>query len=103
MRRTRPQSAGSCACRAHLDDIARTTGFFDGAGAYRAVKNYFGSVPVMDHDMQRQIARERVEFLQRKALEQVDLSPTPANIRAAVETLAVRRLWTARRCPEGGD
>lgn len=37
--------------------------------------------------MQRQIARERTEFVQRKALEQVDANPTPANIRAAVETL----------------
>jgi hypothetical protein len=32
---------------------------------------------VMDHDMQRQIARERVEFLQRKALEQVDSARRP--------------------------
>jgi len=69
------------------DAIAQATGYHDGGTAYRAVKNYFGQVPVIDHEMQRQIARERTEFLQRKALEQVDASPSPANIRAAVETL----------------
>lgn len=69
------------------DEIAQATGFHDASTAYRAVKTYFGAVPAVDHEMQRHIARERTEFLQRKALEQVDASPTPANIRAAVETL----------------
>jgi hypothetical protein len=69
------------------DEIARATGYYDGATAYRAVKTYFGSVPVVDHEMQRQIARERTEFVQQRALQLVEMNPTPANIHAAVDTL----------------
>ncbi|GAB3599403.1 hypothetical protein GCM10027408_20340 [Microbacterium tumbae] len=70
------------------DDIAKALGMRGGApAAYRAVKNYFGSVPQPDREMLREIARQRGERLWLRAAAAVEDAPTPAAIRAAVSVL----------------
>lgn len=70
------------------EDIAKALDMKGGAPAvYRAVKNYFGSVPQPDREMLREIARQRGERLWLRAVAAVEEMPSPAAIRAAVAVL----------------
>lgn len=70
------------------EDIAKALGMRGGApAAYRAVKNYFETVPQPDREMLREIARQRGERLWLRTAAAVEDNPTPAMIRAAVSVL----------------
>lgn len=62
---------------------AEAAGYFDAATAHRAVKRYFGEVPVPDKVESRELWRARLEHLWRLSLEDVT-KRRPGAVRAAV-------------------
>lgn len=71
------------------EDIAQALGMRGGApAAHRAVKNYFGTVPQIDREMLRGIARARGEVVWLRALKALEASNgAPAAVRAAISVL----------------
>jgi AraC-like DNA-binding protein len=68
--------------------IARELGYANEANVHRAVRNYFGTVPQIDRDMMREMARQRGEQLWMRAYAEVERTGgAPAAIRAATEVL----------------
>lgn len=62
---------------------AQVAGFTDAGNCCRAVKNYFGTLPVPDRAEQRDLWRERLELLWRQSVRDVQ-SQRPGAVRAAV-------------------
>jgi hypothetical protein len=68
------------------DEVATQAGFSNAPNALRAVRNWAGRLPQLTHTELREVARERAEWLWRKAAEDVE-DRRPGAVRAAVATL----------------
>jgi len=54
------------------DEIAEQLGFANKSNAYRSVHSYLGTVPQFDAERERELWRQRLEWLWRKARRDVD-------------------------------
>lgn len=64
-------------------EIAQIVGFSDDTAANRAVKNFFGTLPVVDREEQRAMWRARHELLWRQSVKDMN-EQRPGSTRAAV-------------------